>query len=143
MLSIKPDRPVPSSSNLQRHYEDVVEAYNREKDRVTIEKTFDALLKFVEELDDESKRVLREGLDEESLVLFDLLLKPGLEKREVDRIKKVAADLLATLKSERLRVENWCEKESTRDAVHVAIQDFCGTTVLACQHQPRVRMTSR
>lgn len=114
----------PLRTNLQRHYEDLVEAYNREKDRVTIEKTFDALLKFVEELDDESKRALREGLDEESLALFDLLLKPGLEKREVERIKKVAADLLATLKSERLRVENWREKESTRDAVHVAIQDF-------------------
>jgi type I restriction enzyme R subunit len=114
----------PLRTNLQRHYEDLVDAYNREKDRLTIEKTFDALLKFVEELDDESKRALREGLDEESLALFDLLLKPGLEKQDVQRIKKVAADLLEALKAERLRVDNWRDKEATRDAVHVAIQNF-------------------
>lgn len=110
----------PLSGSKRRHRGEA----NREKDHLTIEKTFEALLKFVEELDDESKRALREGLDEESLALFDLLLKPGLEKQDVQRIKKVAADLLATLKEERLRVENWREKEATRDAVHVAIQDF-------------------
>jgi len=114
----------PLRTNLQRHYEELVQAYNSEKDRVTIEKTFEALLRFVEELDDESKRALREGLDEESLALFDLLLKPGLEKQDLQRIKKVAAGLLTTLKAEKLRVDNWREKEATRDAVHVAIQDF-------------------
>ena len=114
----------PLRTNLQRHYEELVEAYNREKDRVTIEKTFEALLKFVEELDDESRRAVREGLTEESLALFDLLLKPGLSKQDTQRIKKVAGDLLATLKAERPRIENWQEKEATRDAVRVAIQDF-------------------
>jgi type I restriction enzyme R subunit len=114
----------PLRTNLQRHYEELVAAYNSEKNRVTIEKTFEALLKFVDELDDESKRALREGLDEESLALFDLLLKPGLEKPDLQRIKKVAAGLLTTLKTEKLRVDNWREKEATRDAVHVAIQDF-------------------
>lgn len=51
---------------------------NREKDRVTIEKTFEALFKLVQELDEEESRALREGLDEESLAIFDLLRKPGL-----------------------------------------------------------------
>ena len=97
---------------------------NREKDRVTIEATFDALLKFMGALDDESSRAMREGLDEESLALFDLLLKPGVGKKDTDRIKKVAIDLLATLKAEKLRIENWKDKEATRDAVHVAIENF-------------------
>jgi type I restriction enzyme R subunit len=109
---------------LQRHYEEIVEAYNREKDRVTIENTFAALLKFVQALDDEESRAMREGLDEESLALFDLLLKPGLEKPDIQRIKKVAAELLTTLKTEKLRIENWREKEATRDAVQVTIENF-------------------
>lgn len=114
----------PLRTNLQSHYEELVEAYNREKDRLTIERTFENLLKFVAELDDESKRAIREGLTEESLALFDLLLKPGLSKQDIQHIKKVAADLVTTLKAERLRVENWREKEATRDAVRVVIQNF-------------------
>lgn len=114
----------PLRTNLQRHYEELVEAYNREKDRVTIEKTFEALLAFMSDLDQETSRAMREGLEDETLALFDLLVKPGLEKRDIDRVKKVAVELLVTLKAEKLRVENWREKEATRDAVHVAIQNF-------------------
>ena len=33
-------------------------------------------------------------------------------------------DLLATLKAEKLRVDQWREKEATRDAVSQAIYDF-------------------
>ncbi len=117
----------PLRTDLQRHYEDIVDEYNREKDRVTIENTFAALLKFVQALDDEESRAMREGLDEESLALFDLLLKPGLETKDIQRIKKIAADLLATLKAEKLRIENWRDKEATRDAVQVTIKDFLWT----------------
>lgn len=91
---------------------------------MTIEQTFDAVWRLIEEMDDESSRAIREGLDEESLAMFDLLKKPDLGKKDLDRVKKVAAELLATLKAEKLRVENWREKEATRDAVHVAIRDF-------------------
>lgn len=114
----------PLRTDLQQHYEELVDAYNREKDWITIEKTFEAVLKFIEELDDEESRAIREGLDEESLALFDLLLKPGLAKRDIQRIKKVAAGLLETLKAEKLRIENWREKEATRDAVRIVIKDF-------------------
>ena len=67
---------------------------------------------------------MREGLDEESLALFDLLSKPDLAKKDIARIKKVAEQLLETLKAERLRVSNWRQKESTRDAVKQQIFDF-------------------
>ena len=69
----------PLRTDFQQHYEQLLIAdYNREKDRVTIEKTFDALLKFVSKLDDEQARALREGLDEPTLALFDLLKKEEL-----------------------------------------------------------------
>ncbi len=45
-----------------------------------------------------------EGLDEESLAIFDLLIKPELSKNEREQIKRVTKDLLETLKSEKLRI---------------------------------------
>ena len=80
----------PLRTDFQQHYEEIVAEYNREKDRVTIERTFEELLKFVQELEQEESRALREGLDEESLAIFDLLNKPDLGRTDIERIKKVA-----------------------------------------------------
>ena len=66
----------PLRTDFQEHYEGIVAAYNREKDRVTIEQTFEASLKLGSELDEEENRAVREGLDEESLAIFDLLKRP-------------------------------------------------------------------
>jgi type I restriction enzyme, R subunit len=114
----------PLRTDFQQHYENIVSEYNREKDRATIEQTFDALLKLVQELDEEEHRAVREGLDEESLAIFDLLKKPDLKSADIKRIKKVATELLARLKAEKLRTDQWREKEATRDAVRVTIHDY-------------------
>ncbi|GMQ83567.1 MAG: type I restriction endonuclease subunit R [Gammaproteobacteria bacterium] len=114
----------PLRTDFQQHYEQIVSEYNREKDRVTIEQTFDALFKLVQELDEEESRAVREGLDEESLAIFDLLRKPDLDTSKIKRIKSVAVELLERLKAEKLRIDQWRDKESTRDAVRVAIRNF-------------------
>ena len=114
----------PLRTDLQRRYEEIVEEYNRELDRVTIERTFERLLKFVKELDDEEGRALREGLDEESLAMFDLLRKPDLDAADIKAIKEVAVELLRTLKAENLKIHDWRDKEATRDAVKNEIRDF-------------------
>ena len=114
----------PLRTDFQRHYEEIVAEYNREKDQVTIEKTFEALLQIINDMDDEESRAVREGLNEESLAVFDLLKKPELTPSEIKRIKAVAVDLLETLKAEKLRVNHWRDKESTRDAVRLTIQDY-------------------
>ena len=114
----------PLRTDFQEHFEKIVEEYNREKDRVTIEKTFADLLKLAQDLDEEERRAVREGLNEESLALFDLLKKPDLNPRQIKRIKAVSVELLQTLKEEKLRVDQWRDKEATRDAVRVTIHDF-------------------
>lgn len=114
----------PLRTDFQRHYEDIVAEYNREKDRVTIERFFEQLWRYVQELDEEEHRAIREGLDEESLAIFDLLKKPELSPAEIKRIKSVAVELLTTLKAEKLKVDHWRDKEATRDAVRQAIRDF-------------------
>lgn len=114
----------PLRTDFQQHYEKIVTEYNKEKDRVTIEKTFEELLVFVRNLDDEESRALREGLSEESLAIFDLLKKDNLNKQDIKRVKAVSQELLATLKAEKLTNDHWTEKEGTRDAVRLAIKDF-------------------
>ena len=114
----------PLRTDYQHHFEEIVAEYNREKDRVTIEQTFEALLRLVSELDEEEHRAIREGLDEESLAIFDLLKKPDLSAADIKRIKQVAVELLKTLKAEKLKIDHWRDKESTRDAVRLAIRDF-------------------
>ncbi len=114
----------PLRTDFQRHYEKIVAEYNREKDRVTIEKTFEDLLRFNNKLDEEDRRAMREGLDEESLAFFDLLKKPDLNAADIKRIKKVAVELLEILKKEKLKIDHWRDKEATRDAVRITIRDF-------------------
>ncbi len=117
-------RENPLRADFQARYEEIVESYNSEKDRLTIERTFEALLRFVETLDGEEKRYIKEGLDPESVVMFDLLMKPNLSPKEVATIKQIAGQLLATLKGEKLKIAQWTEKEATRDAVRSTIFDF-------------------
>ena len=114
----------PLRTDFQQHYEGIVATYNREKDRATIEHTFELLLKFTKALDEEETRGVREGLDEETLAIFDLLKKPELSSAEIKKIKAVAAELLQTLKVEKLRVHLWKDKETTRDTVKGWIRDF-------------------
>lgn len=114
----------PLRMDFQRRYEEIIEEYNREKDWATMEKTCEELLKFVSALGKESTRALREGLDEETVALFDLLVKTDLSKQERERSKQVAGALLAQLHAEKLRADRWREKEAKGDAVKVEIRDF-------------------
>ncbi len=114
----------PLRTDFQSHYEKIVAVYNQEKDRLIIEKTFEDLLKFMQDLDEEAHRAMREELDEESLAIFDLLKKPDLKAKEIKRIKKIAVELLHMLKTSKLKVDHWQDKEATRDAVSLTIKDF-------------------
>jgi len=114
----------PLRTDFQEHYEKIIEEYNKEKDRQNIEDTFEALLKFVQELDEEESRAVREGLDEETLAIYDLLAKSDLKPKEIQKIKKVAKELLKTLKERLTNMYRFQDKETTRDTVKVLIRDF-------------------
>jgi len=114
----------PLRTDFQEHYEKIIDEYNKEKDRQNIEATFEALLKFVQELDEEEGRAVREGLDEETLAIYDLLAKPDLKPQEIQKIKKVAKELLKTLKEKLKGLYKFQDKEPTRDAVKVLIRNF-------------------
>jgi type I restriction enzyme R subunit len=113
----------PMRMDYQRKYEDIITEYNLEKDRTTIEETFRRLIELVNSLDDEQKRATREGLNEDELALFDLLLKDGLDKAARERVKQASRELLASIKTRLAELDRFWEKEQTKADVEVFILD--------------------
>ena len=50
--------------------------------------------------------------------------KTDQKASERNRIKEIAAQLLETLKAEKLKIDHWRDKEAIRDAVRITILDF-------------------
>ncbi|MEI7990275.1 MAG: type I restriction endonuclease subunit R, partial [Chloroflexota bacterium] len=84
---------------------------------------FAELLSFAQSLNDEDRRNIRENLSDEELTIFDLLTKPDirLTKPERDEVKRVARELLYSLKTEQL-VLDWRNHQRTRAGVQLTIE---------------------
>jgi type I restriction enzyme R subunit len=104
-------------------YKEIIEEYNNGKDINATKKAFDDLTDFLNNLSKEDSRAMREGLDEETLAIFDLLKKDTLTDKERDEVKKIAKQTLETLKAEKLKVERWRESTQLRAQVKTAIYD--------------------
>jgi len=91
---------------------------------INIDELYRQLFEFYRNLDEEDKRGIKEGLTEEELAIFDLLTKPEmtLTKKEEQQVKKVARDLLNTLKAGKL-VLDWRKRQQSRAAIRVAIEE--------------------
>ena len=113
----------PSRMDYQQRYEQIVADYNREKDRVTIERTFQRLTELMDELDAEQRRAVEEGLSEGELALFDLLKKDDLGKAERERVKQASRDLLAAIEARLSDLDQFWEKEQTKADMQVFILD--------------------
>ena len=107
----------PLRVDFYQRYQEIIDAYNRGKDAVTIEETFKKLIEFVNALSNEEADTKREGLTEEQKAIFDLLRKPNLSETDKKKIKEIAIELLEDLKKEKLRVEQWSAKSVTAAAV--------------------------
>jgi len=105
-------------------YKAIVNEYNAGKDIQAVQKAFDDLNKFMEgDLSPEMQRAMVEGLDEETLAIYDLLRKPQLTAKEEMAVKSVAKQTLTTLKAEKLKIERWRESEQVSSQVQVIISD--------------------
>ena len=104
-------------------YKEIIEEYNNGKDINATKKAFDDLTDFLNNLSKEDSRAMREGLDEETLAIFDLLKKDTLTDKERGEVKKVSKQTLEALKTEKLKVERWRESTQLRAQVKTAIYD--------------------
>ncbi len=115
----------PLRTDFQERFDEIVRDYNKEKDKNTIEATFEALMRLTAEMSEEEKRHVKEGLDtEEQLAVFDMLLKPDLSKPEIKKIKSVAVSLLKELEKQMREVQDIFSKTATRDRFRQSIYDF-------------------
>jgi len=113
----------PSRMEFYDKYQKIIDAYNNGKDAEATRKAFKELVKFLAEMDEEEHRAAQEGLDEETLAIYDLLKKDKLSKKESDEVKNVAKDTLAKLKAEKLKVQRWRESTQITAQVQTMIHD--------------------
>jgi len=77
----------PSRVDPYECYQEIVPEYIKDKDSVEVQKVFDDLFSFNDGLDQEQRRYLREGLEnEDQLAVFDLLQKDTLTKPDREQI---------------------------------------------------------
>ncbi len=108
-------------TDYQEKLQKLIDEYN--SGSLNIDLYFKELIKMAQELNEEDQRAVSEGLSEEELALFDLLTKPeiSMTEREKAEVKKVARDLLATLKKGKL-VLDWRKRQQARASVRVAVE---------------------
>jgi type I restriction enzyme R subunit len=104
-------------------FQQMIDEYNAGS--VNAEEHFRRLVEFSKTLNAEERRGIAEGLSEEELAVYDLLLKAGvkLTAKEEQQVKKVARELLERLKGERL-VLDWRKKQQARASVRQMIEQM-------------------
>ncbi len=114
----------PQRINYYERYQQIIEDYNNEQNRASIEKTFMELMNLANSMDQEKQRYVREGFSsDEELSLYDMLFSENLSKQDIQQIKKVAVDLLAKVKAKIAELDHWTDKQETKAAVDNLIRD--------------------
>ncbi|NUO00207.1 MAG: type I restriction endonuclease subunit R [Saprospiraceae bacterium] len=115
----------PFRVDYYERYQRIIEEYNTGKDYAAIKETFDKLAELYGDLNEEEKRAVREDLNEEELAVLDMLSRDKkVSDKEKAELKVIAKQLLERLKENEFRVVNWFEKEQTKSAVRVAINNL-------------------
>jgi type I restriction enzyme R subunit len=100
--------------NLQHRFEELVEEYN--SGAFSAEIIFNNLKVFIDTLKYEEKRTVREGLTEEELAVYDLMIQDVLlTVRECKKVKEIARKL--TVKIQDLLVIDWRKKQQAKARV--------------------------
>lgn len=115
----------PSRINFYEKYQQIINDYNNEQNRATIEKTFEELMKLSNELTEEEKRYVREGFEnDEQLSMFDVLMKDNLSKDDIKKLKSVAKELLEKIKALLATMDHPFDKQETKAAIIITIRDI-------------------
>ena len=123
----------PNRINYYEQYQKIIEAYNSEQDRATIEKTFAELMKLAQSMTQEQQRYVREGFtSDEELSLYDMLFRDDLSKADIKKIKEVAVSLLAKVKEKISQLDHWTDKQETKAVVDTLIRDTLWNELPEC-----------
>ena len=116
----------PGRIDLYKRYQEIIAEYNRDKDEAEIQRVFDDLIKLHDSLDQEEQRYVREGFSsEKELAVYDLLSKDkaDITKADIDKVKKVAQELMATVEQRRNEMGDLRDRASIQAQMKAAIID--------------------
>lgn len=110
-----------SRQDLQQKFLDLIEEYNL--GAYTAEEFFNRLKDFISDLEHEDKRTVREGLTEQELAVFDLMVQEApLNDKERNEVKSIAKELVE--KMQELLVIDWRKKQRTKARVKNMIEEI-------------------
>ena len=118
----------PTRVNFYERYKQIIEDYNNEQNRASIEQTFDELMKLVNTLTQEEHRYVREGFkNDEQLAIYDLLFEENLSSNDIKKIKEVSVVLLDKVKEKVASINHCFDKEEGQASVESIIRTtlFC------------------
>jgi len=131
--------PNPNRVNFYERYQEIIDNYNSEQDRATIEKTFNDLLDLVDGMNQEEQRYVREGFEnDEELSLYDILFRDDLSKNDIKKVKEVAASLLKKIKAKIAELDHWTDKQETQTIVELLIRNSLWEELPSCYDQESI-----
>lgn len=123
----------PKRIDYYERYREIIQSYNGEQDRATIEKTFLDLMDLADRMSREEQRYAREGFaSDEELSLYDMLFRDDLGKNDIKKLKTAASDLLRKIKTKISELDHWTDKQETRAVVDTLIRDVLWETLPEC-----------
>ncbi|WP_288888716.1 type I restriction endonuclease subunit R [uncultured Megasphaera sp.] len=139
MLFTNPDR-----IDYYERYQKIIDKYNSEQDRATIEKTFMELTDLANQMNREEQRYVREGFtSDEELSLYDMLFRNDLNKTDIKKLKEVAMSLLQNIKTKIAEFDHWTDKQETKAAIDNLIRDTLWAELPACYDKISISMYRR
>ena len=114
-----------SCVDFYERYKQIIQEYNEEQNRATIEHTFEELMQLSQSLNEEEKRYLKEGFEnDEQLAIYDLLFVKDLSKSDIKKLKEMSVELLKQIKDKLNEFDHPFDKAETRAVIDVMIRDF-------------------
>lgn len=142
IIQLKLDRMLftnPERINYYERYQKIIDDYNSEQDRATIEKTFMDLMDLANKMNQEEQRYVREGFkSDEELTLYDMLFRNDLNKNDIKKLKAVAAELLDKIKAKISEYDHWTDKQETIAAVYNLIRDTLWAELPECYDEASI-----
>ena len=118
-------RKNPGRVNFYDKYKEIIDAYNNEQNRASIEKTFDELMKLANSLSQEELRYVREEFqNDEQLAIYDLMFVDNLSQKDIKKIKEVSVELLEKVKNAVNSIDHCFDKEEGQASVKIIIRDL-------------------
>lgn len=118
-------RQNPTRVNFYERYKQIIEDYNNEQNRASIEETFDELMKLANSLSQEEQRYVREEFqNDEQLAIYDMMFEDNLSANDIKKIKEVSVELLEKIKSTVATIDHCFDKEEGQASVKIIIRDL-------------------